>query len=50
VPKKDTWYLGPILYRYMDIDEDVSHRIKEGWMKWYQASDVLYDKMVPYNL
>jgi hypothetical protein len=34
VPKKDTFrYLGSRLQRDGDIDEDVSHRIKEGWMK-----------------
>jgi hypothetical protein len=26
-----------------DIDEDVSHRIKAGWLKWRQASDILCD-------
>jgi hypothetical protein len=34
----------------MDIDEDVSHRVKVGWMKWHQASGVLYDKRVPQKL
>jgi hypothetical protein len=29
-----------------DIDEDVNHRIKAGWMKWRQASGILYDKRV----
>ncbi|XP_066313120.1 DNA repair protein recA homolog 3, mitochondrial-like isoform X3 [Miscanthus floridulus] len=33
-----------------DIDEDVSHRIKAGWMKWRQASGVLCDKRVPQKL
>ncbi|ONM53905.1 Retrovirus-related Pol polyprotein LINE-1 [Zea mays] len=33
-----------------DIDEDVSHRIKAGWMKWHQASGVLCDKRVPRKL
>ena len=34
VPKKDTFrYLGSMLQRDGDIDEDVSHRIKAGWMK-----------------
>jgi hypothetical protein len=47
VPKKDTFhYLGPMLQRDGDIDEDVSHRIKAGWMKWRQASRVLCDKRV----
>jgi hypothetical protein len=33
VPKKDTFrYLGSILQRDGDIDEDVSHKIKTGWI------------------
>ena len=44
VPKKDTFrYLGSMLQRDQDIDEDVSHRIKAGWTKWRQASGVLCD-------
>ena len=51
VPRKDTFrYLGSMLQRDGDIDEDVSHRIKAGWMKWRQASGVLYDKRVPQKL
>ena len=51
VPKKDTFrYLGSMLQRDGDIDEDVSHRIKAGWMKWRQASGVLCDKRVPQKL
>ena len=31
VPKKDTFrYLGSMLQRDRDIDEDISHRIKAG--------------------
>src|SRR5680860_1326697 len=33
-----------------DIDEDVSHRIKTGWMKWRQASGILCDRRVPQKL
>ena len=34
VPKKDTfWYLGSMLQRDEDIDTDVSHKIKAGWIK-----------------
>ena len=34
VPRNDTFrYLGSMLQRDGDIDEDVSHRIKAGWMK-----------------
>jgi hypothetical protein len=44
VPKKDIFrYLGSMLQKNRDIDEDVSHRIKSGWLKWRQASDVLCD-------
>ena len=51
VHRNDTFqYLGSILQRDEDIDEDVSHRIKAGWMKWHQASGVLCDKRVPQKL
>ncbi|KAG2599597.1 hypothetical protein PVAP13_5KG423621 [Panicum virgatum] len=51
VPKRDTFgYLGSMLQRDGDIDEDVSHRIRAGWMKWRQASGVLCDKKVPQKL
>ena len=51
VPRKDTFrYLGSMLQRDGDIDKDVSHRIKVGWMKWRQASGVLCDKRVPHKL
>jgi hypothetical protein len=34
VPKKDTFcYLRSMLQKNGDIDEDVSHRIKCGWLK-----------------
>ena len=50
-PRKDTFrYLGSMLQRDGDIDKDVSHRIKAGWMKWRQASGVLCDKRVPQKL
>ena len=51
VPRKDTiQYLGSMLQRDGDIDEDVSHRIKAGQMKWCQASGVLCEKRVPQKL
>ena len=51
VPKKDTFrYLGSMLQRDEDIDTDVSHRIKLGWIKWQQASSILCDKRVPQKL
>jgi hypothetical protein len=27
-------YLGSMLQKDGDIDEDLSHRIKVGWLKW----------------
>ena len=51
MPKKDTFrYLGSMLQRDGDIDADVSHRIKAGWIKWRQASGILCDKRVPQKL
>jgi hypothetical protein len=51
VPKKDTFhYLGSMLQKNEDIDEDVSHRIKDSWLKWRQASGILCDPRVPLKL
>jgi hypothetical protein len=51
VPRKDTFrYLGSMLQMDGDVDADVCHRIKAGWMKWRQASDILCDKRVPQKL
>ena len=51
MPKKDTFrYLGSMLQRNGDIDADVSHRIKAGWIKWRQASGILCDKRIPQKL
>jgi hypothetical protein len=51
VAKKDIFrYLGSMLQKEGDIDEDVRHRISDGWLKWRQASGVLCDKKVPQRL
>jgi hypothetical protein len=51
VPRKDTFrYLGSMLQKDGDIDEDVNHQIKAGWMKWRQASGILCDKRVSQKL
>ena len=51
VSRKNTFrYLVSMLQRDGGIDEDVSHKIKVGWMKWRQASGVLCDKRVPQKL
>jgi hypothetical protein len=43
-------YLGLMLQSDGEIDEDVSHRIRTGWVKWRQVSSVLCDKNVPNKL
>jgi hypothetical protein len=51
VAKKETFrYLGSMLQKDGDIDEDVRHRISVGWLKWRQASGILCDKKVPQKL
>ena len=51
VPRKDTFrYLGSMLQSDGEIDEDVSHRIRAGWVKWRQASGILCDRKVPQKL
>jgi hypothetical protein len=51
VRKKDIFcYLGSMLQKDGDINEDVSHRIKAVWLKWRQASGVLCDPRVPLKL
>ncbi|KAF3666218.1 hypothetical protein FXO37_10691 [Capsicum annuum] len=51
VCKRDSFkYLGFMIQGNGEIDEDVSHRIGAGWMKWKIASGVLCDKKVPPKL
>jgi hypothetical protein len=51
VLKKDTFrYMGSMLQKNGDIDEDVSHRMKAAWLKWHQGSGVLCDPRVPLKL
>jgi hypothetical protein len=39
-----------MLQKNEDIDENLSHRIKVGWLKWRQVSGVLCDTRVPLKL
>ena len=51
VAHKDNFrYLGSMLQKDGNIDEDVRYRISAGWLKWRQASGVLYDRRVPQKL
>ena len=40
-------YLGSIIQKDGRCEEDISHRIKAGWLKWRQASGVLCDRKIP---
>jgi hypothetical protein len=43
-------YLRSMFQSEGEIDEDVIHRIRAGWIKYRQASGVLCDKKVPNKL
>ena len=43
-------YLGSIIQQDGNIDEDVTHRIQSGWLKWRSATGVLCDHKVPTKL
>ncbi|XP_071739768.1 uncharacterized protein [Rutidosis leptorrhynchoides] len=49
-PQTSFRYLGSMLYKLGRIDEDVSHRIKVGWVKWRAATGVLCDRKIPLKL
>ena len=51
VPKSESfWYLGSIIYKDEDIEEDVNHRITVKWMKWRSTLGVLCDHRIPIKL
>ena len=43
-------YLGSIVQYEGDIEEDIQHRIKAGWVKWKNATRVLCDGKMPIKL
>ncbi|XP_070023281.1 uncharacterized protein [Nicotiana sylvestris] len=48
IPSRDNFkYLRSVIQGGGEIDEDITHRIGVGWMKWRLASGVLCDKRVP---
>nr|XP_016433670.1 PREDICTED: uncharacterized protein LOC107760169 [Nicotiana tabacum] len=51
IPRRESFkYLGFVIQGNGEIDEDVTYRIGEGWMKWRIASSVLCDKDMPPKL
>ncbi|KAL6531334.1 acyl-CoA-binding domain-containing protein 4 [Orobanche minor] len=43
-------YLGSIIQKDGELDGDVAHRIKAGWLKWKSATEVLCDPDMPHRL
>ncbi|KAL6536543.1 hypothetical protein OROGR_013115 [Orobanche gracilis] len=43
-------YLGSIIQKDEELDGDVTHRIKAGWLKWKSATGVLCDPDMPHRL
>ena len=43
-------YLRSIIRKYGEIEEDLNHRIKAGWMKWRSVSGTLCDHKIPTKL
>ena len=43
-------YLGSVIQRNREIDEDVTHRIQAGWLKWRATIGVLCDIKFPSRL
>ncbi|GJV91044.1 ataxia telangiectasia mutated family protein [Tanacetum coccineum] len=49
-PKESFRYLGSVMHKSKRIEDDVTHRIQVGWLKWRAATRILYDKNVPLKL
>ena len=43
-------YLGSLIQSNGEIDGDVTHHIRVGWLKWRAATEVLCDKKFPTKL
>lgn len=39
-------YFRFVIKESVEMDDDVTHRIMEGWMKWRQTSEILLDALV----
>ena len=51
IPKADKFkYLGSIIKKRGDIEDDINHRIRVAWQKWINAFGVLCDGKVPVSL
>ena len=51
IQRKDHFlYLRLVIQKDGEIHEDVTHRIKAGWLKWRNALGVLCDRKIPLKL
>ncbi|KAE8726473.1 Glutathione reductase, cytosolic [Hibiscus syriacus] len=51
LPSKDCFkYLGSMIHKDGGVDDDVTHRVNAGLLKWRVATRVLCDKKVPLKL
>ena len=48
--KESFQYLGSMISKNAEIEEDVEHRIKTRWLKWRLVSRVLCDQRMPTRL
>ncbi|GJV29307.1 ataxia telangiectasia mutated family protein [Tanacetum coccineum] len=49
-PNESFRYLGSVIHKSGRIEDDVTHRIQAGWLKWRAATGILCDKNVPLKL
>ncbi|GJW91832.1 retrovirus-related pol polyprotein LINE-1 [Tanacetum coccineum] len=49
-PKESFRYLGSVIHKSGRIEDNVTHHIQVGWLKWRAATRILYDKKVPLKL
>ncbi|GJS42415.1 retrovirus-related pol polyprotein LINE-1 [Tanacetum coccineum] len=49
-PKESFRYLGSVIHKSGRIEDDVTHCIQAGWLKWRAATGILCDKNVPLKL
>ncbi|XP_019252905.1 PREDICTED: uncharacterized protein LOC109231721 [Nicotiana attenuata] len=51
IPKRDNFkYLGSIIQENGEIEQNVTHRVRAGWMKWRLTYGILCDRNVPPRL
>ncbi|GKC44994.1 hypothetical protein Tco_1062716 [Tanacetum coccineum] len=48
--KESFRYLRSVIHKSRRIEDDVTHRIQVGWLKWRAATGILCDKKVPLKL